>query len=52
MKHCRMRTSNDHVVYSAVILALAKHSLKMKQKGWTFFFFAVVEQLSAELMSK
>ena len=47
-----MRVFNNHVIYSAVIFVLAIHSLKMKQNVELFFCFAVVEQLSAELISK
>ena len=50
MKHCRIRISNNHVIYSAVILALAIHSLKMKQNV-ELFCFPVVKQLNAELIS-
>ena len=38
-------------IYSAVILALAINSLKIKQMV-NFFCFAVVERLRAELISK
>ena len=51
MKHYRMRISHCHVIYSAGILLLAIHSLKMKQNV-DFFCFAVVGQLRAELISK
>ena len=46
-----MRITNNDVIYSVVILVLAIHSLKMKQNV-EVFCFAVVEQLSAELISK
>ena len=51
MKHYRTRISHCHVIYSAGILLLAIHSLKMKQNV-DFFCFAVVGQLRAELISK
>ena len=38
MKHCRMRISNIPVIYSAVILVMAIHSLKMKQNVRHFCF--------------
>ena len=51
MKHCRMRIPLNHVIYSAVILVVAIHLLKMKQNVG-LSCFAVVKQLSAELISK
>ena len=51
MKHCKMRISNNHVIYSAEIFVLAIRSLKMKQNVG-LFCFAVVEQLTAELILK
>ena len=41
MKHCRMRISNNHIIYSAAILALAIDPLKMKQNVG-FFCFALI----------
>ena len=32
-----MRISNNHLIYSSVILVLAKHSVKMKQNVGIFF---------------
>ena len=44
-----MKISNNHVIYSGVILVLAMHSLKIKLNV-EVVCFAVVEQLKAELI--
>ena len=51
MKHYRMKISDNHVIYNAVMLVLAIYLFKMK-KSVGFFCFAVVEQLRGELISK
>ena len=48
----RMRISNNHLIYSAVILILAVDSLTIQQNIGLIFCFALVEHLRAGLISK